>query len=262
MNRLNPHWYNFYVFKVPFTHNLYKSALYEFWWDDLVVPLNVAVMATVALLILLRLSEERTGFYFYFPLVIGLILTSYSNRIHEGCFLNVLIPAYLALSICFGIGVKALLDQSGSDRLRIMLLALAALQFAVLFYDPTLAIPKKTDRRAGDRFVESLKNIPGEVYVTGHCFIPAYAGKGSYAHSSAVYDILHCKDEPLVVKFKAGLRETFNAGRFAAVIVDDSLFDRFLKSDYFFSGKVWDDDSSFFPVTGYRTRPELLYKRK
>jgi len=62
------------------------------------------------------------------------------------------------------------------------ILALIIFQLIVIYYPPTLLWPTQADRDAGDRLVEMIKKVPGDVYIPAFPEYAVRAGKPWYAH--------------------------------------------------------------------------------
>ena len=90
----------------------------------------------------------------------GLLSASWFSRLHSGGYDNVLLPAYLGISLLSGLGI-ALADRDKCFW-RWTMPAAACLQLVLLAYLPAGHIPGEQDRLAGDRIVEQLREAEGE----------------------------------------------------------------------------------------------------
>ena len=57
-------------------------------------------------------------------------------------------------------------------------------------------VPSQQDRDAGDRFIATLRQLPGSVLVPTHPYYLRLAGLPTHASAIAIYDLSHAKDGP------------------------------------------------------------------
>jgi hypothetical protein len=142
------------------------------------------------------------------------------------------------------------------------LLLLCVAQFAVLAYKPWKQIPPARDRVAGEQIVASLKAVQGDVWVPRHPYLGAMAGKPWHAHELALQDVLRREELPQQHAFAEELHQARASRRFAVLVLDDETWvhDEFAPY-YKLMAKMFKDDEKdlFFPITGYYTRPGLVY---
>ncbi len=117
---------------------------------------------------------------------------SWVSRLHSGGWVNVLMPAHalLALVAALGVGLAGgaeFAKWNKSARVAAYLLALA--QFVVLIYNPARCVPTAGDLQEGRRLVRTVASLPGSVYVPCYGYLPARAGKRTFAHWQAVQDV-------------------------------------------------------------------------
>jgi 4-amino-4-deoxy-L-arabinose transferase-like glycosyltransferase len=257
-------WYWFWNFGLPATHHWNLKYLYAFWIDDLFLPLNIAVLSAIAVFFKINKNESQnktdTAFYLYF--LIGCLLDAWLLRLHYGGYLNALFPALLAIAILAPVGLakieKATEGKNGTTTLVYLVLLL---QFSVLIYNPANAIPTKQDEAGGRKFIETLKNINGEVFVPCHSYIPRLAGKKSYAHAVVIHDLFISKSH-WKEKVKRGLDSALSHHRFAAVIMNPEWHLPGLDKYYYKADKIFpDNDNSFYTVIG-KTRPDDIWLPK
>ncbi|MEW6743404.1 MAG: glycosyltransferase family 39 protein [Planctomycetota bacterium] len=205
---------------------------------------------------LVRGERPRMSRPFLALLGVGMLGCSWLGRLHAGGGFNVLLPAYAFLAIAFGCALAVFQERLG-PKLRAGLYAIGVLQFLLLIYDPAAQVPKESDRLAGHEFIDKMARLEGEIYVPSHGYLPLLAGKRPLAHEAAIADLVnHGGGEParrLADEFLRAVR----SHRFAAIIMDDTGIPWFEKF-YVTSGRIFDNDSVFFPVTGRHSRPELL----
>ena len=66
---------------------------------------------------------------------------------------------------------------------------LAAAQLALLLYNPVPLLPRDGQAEQGDRLIEIIRSVRGEVYLPFHSHYAEMAGKRSFAHIAALRQI-------------------------------------------------------------------------
>jgi 4-amino-4-deoxy-L-arabinose transferase-like glycosyltransferase len=272
-NQISDNWFQFYVFELPSQHPIIKQMVLSYWLHDLLQPLPIASMVSIFYGIQLFSGRKDRNFAFFAALAAGLIGASYLGRLHAGGYDNVLMPAYAAIAIFFGLGVNNILsllpaDSLPGDRALVSSAIESAvffaciLQFLLLAYNPLTQIPSKADRAAGDRLIQLIEPFDGEVFVPYHGYLPTLGGKQSYAHAMAISDVLSSKDKSVRAILTDDLREAFRDHYFAAIILDEPWMMEEIKPGYYYQETIFSSDDVFWPVTGMDVRPELIYLRE
>ena len=258
-------WYWFWNFGLPATHHWNWKYIYAFWTDDLFLSLAVAVIAVTAVFFKFNKEDnkpdkEKTYFYIYF--LAGCLLDSWLLRLHYGGYLNALFPAFLAIAMLAPIGLAKLEKSAeGKDNIKSLVYFALLLQFSVLIYNPAKAIPTKQDEADGRKFIETLGNIKGDVFVPCHSYIPRLAGKKSYAHAVVLHDLFISKSH-WKEKVRKELDSALSHQRFSAVIMNPEWHLPGLDKYYYKAGKIFPaGDNSFFTVIGH-TRPDDIWMPK
>ncbi|MFB3881490.1 MAG: glycosyltransferase family 39 protein [Armatimonadota bacterium] len=257
-------WYRYYVFDLPRQHEVDWGAAAGFWTSDMLSCVPVALAFSIFGIASLWRGDWRAA-WLWGAVLLGCMGVSWSGRAHSGGYNNVLIPAYAAISIVSAIGLEAALAATGATkraRVRAMgasaLLVLAAAQFARLAYDPREQIPTAADRRAGEGLVEVVRAIPGDVYLPYHGYLPVLAGKRSYAHAMAIWDVARGADQEATDKLLGEVTGAIREQRFGSVIVDSDVFGQPELGDAYVRGVIPYAGEEFYPVTGMRTRPKYV----
>lgn len=277
LHLLSAGWYTYYVFSLPSQHPWLIEAALTFWTWDMLRPLCFALVFGALALFLPQPKETEKPREFWFYVTIGMLGTSYLSRMHTGGTENVLMPAYAAVAILFGLGVYALVTFARNTRrearrlpLEPAVYAVCLIQFVWLRYDLRAQLPSPGSEAAGHALVKTLAAIPGDVYVADHGALSAMAGKKTYAHRMAVEDVLRGRDRHLADRLFTAFEDAVYERRFAAVVLDsmhfpgqpprdshwlrDSLRQRYTRQPPLLS-----DPAVLWPVTGGRTRPLILY---
>jgi hypothetical protein len=136
-------------------------------------------------------------------------------------------------------------------------------QFYLLIYNPIQQLPTQQDREAGDRFIQLLKSLDGQVLVFNHGYYSTLAGKAPFFSSTPFSDVV------------SGVRTPFSNNYLWRRKIAEDLYNQILQSrsiDYVIVDnrpEAWQpyylivnnnviDSDAFYPVTGARTRPQFL----
>lgn len=254
LNEVHHGWYVYYVFMMPARMQLIDPVSRDFWRQDILGPLAIASAMSLGYLLA---SVPRAGaarWSFYAALALGMIGSAWLSMLHAGAYDNNLIPAYAVISILFGLAVAV-----GDSR--VYPGALCVVQLLLLFYDPRQQLPSSRSREAGRQLVSLIAATPGDVLLPQHGYLAALAGKRSFAHSMAVYDVLRAGSPKDAARLVSRFHQAFANHQFGAVIVDrvDPWISEDLDRAYRRSGAAIGDGEAFWPVTGLRIRPEWVY---
>jgi 4-amino-4-deoxy-L-arabinose transferase-like glycosyltransferase len=266
LNRQSGGWFDFYVFELPKHHPIIGQLLRGFWIEDFLGPLALAMVFGSVYFFAPPVRARWRWLVVDAAFIGALIVAGYATRVRVGSYVNVVLPAYLGVALLFGLGVAALATRRSAEpaaRLAARwLLLLCITQFAVLAYKPWKQIPPARDRVAGEQIVASLKAVQGDVWVPRHPYLGAMAGKPWHAHELALQDVLRREELPQQHAFAEELHQAAASRRFAVLVLDDETWvhDEFAPY-YKLMAKMFKDDEKdlFFPITGYYTRPGLVY---
>lgn len=264
LNRVHDGWYVYYVFTVPANIQRIDSVSVDFWRQDILGPLAIASAMSGGYLLTALARPRTTRLSFYSLVALGMIGSSWLSRLHAGAYDNDLIPAYAVISILFGLAVvelEAVWHSHGLRNFRVYTSALSLVQLFLLFYDPRQQVPTARSRETGNQLVSLMAAVPGDVFLPQHGYLPALAGKQTFAHSMAVYDITRAGNAADRDRLLNEFHQAVVDRKFGAVIVDrvDPWFSEDLARAYRRSGHLVSDAEIFWPVTGLRTRPEWIY---
>jgi len=254
-------WFRYYVWDLPSGHPLVKASIGGFWTDDLFPAYAIAGMAGAWYLLARPRANRGVAFYLLFGG--GLVAGAWAGRLHDGGWSNVLIPAFAALSIFFGLGFSTAWAEAcaGDDtrsrtRRAAFVVAVAAAQLLVLAYDPRHVLPKRGDALAGQGFVERLRAVDGDVFVPDHAWYARLAGKRVWAHRMAIDDVLRGDPTGEGPALVLAIRRAIETRRWSAIVLDDDFFEDVATASYRYVRPPFDpDDSWLFPVTGIHVRP-------
>ena len=202
---------------------------------------------------------------FYLLLTSGLVTSAWLSRLHAGAHENVLIPAHAAAALLLGLFLgRCSTGESarGPGRLPAHVVILLFVQFGVLLADPRRMLPSAGDASLGRLLVHRIASVPGDVWLPQHGYLGALAGKQTYAHSMAIYDIIRAGSPADRDRLVEEVRGNLAQRRFDLIIADrvDTWLREDLNKAYEPVGTVFPSSSGFWPLTGLRLRPEVVYR--
>lgn len=267
LNRQSGGWFNFYVFDLPRDHPVIGQLLRGFWIEDFVGPLGLALVIGAAHFFIAPVRPRWRALALDLGLVVGLVLTGYATRIRVGSYINVALPAYLGLSVLLGLGLATLWTQRRADspasrRAEGFVALLLVAQFALLAYKPWQLLPTPADRAAGEQIVESLKRVPGPVWVPRHPYLAELAGKPTFAHELALQDVLRSGLSQQSDLLRAEIQAAARARRFDLLVLDDETWVHHEFAPYYrHAAEMFAANESglFWPKSGFVTRPDFVW---
>jgi hypothetical protein len=269
MNHASAGWYTYYVFALLSQQTQWlPQEFVTFWKDDLLVHIPIAIL--FATFFLVRPKQDRLSLMQWLSILVGALAGSFFTRVKIGGYDNVLLPAYAVLSILFGLGLDTLLktiEQLHDDyrgRLEVLIHIACLVQLVMLVYNPFAQIPTKADLEAGDQLVKMLAGVKGPVFLTDHSYLPALAGKQTYANNSAIWDVLRGNQQTTgKTLLTEDLDNAIRQQTFDEIIIDSDLDLYWCCTDidqtYTRVGEVFQDSTVFYTVTGDKKRPTYIY---
>jgi hypothetical protein len=107
-----------------------------------------------------------------------------------------------------------------------------------------------------------MSQIPGEVLMPYHSFLPTLAGKKSHAHHQAISDIMVGDDGSVKDQLYVQITQAIGRQRFDALIIDSPWFPKLTDKYYRPDRMLFDHADVFWTVTGMRTNPQIIYVPK
>jgi hypothetical protein len=187
-------WARVYLFDLPRLHGFSDFWVTSFWTSSLLPRITLPVLMSPLFVVggLLR-GDRRTAAFFTMSglTMVGL---AWLARVNRGASSTTLLPAFAMFAILFGAGLYEglrLLEGDGIQRhvFQGYLLALCVLQFAVLAYNPRLAVPYRSDAWASQRLVDKIASLPGRVLAPGFGTYLRQAGRPAQAYRVPVEEI-------------------------------------------------------------------------
>jgi hypothetical protein len=266
LDRASHGWFLHYVLDIARAHRPEPGRLVASLGHDL-LPLGLA-LAIGALYFSPGGAPRRGGRAFFGLLALGMIGSSAALRSYRGGFTNVLLTATASIALLFGLGLHAAIDRArgapaAARRRGGSAIALAAIaQLALLAWDPRAQIPSRADRAAGDDAVRRLRAMPGAVLVPSHPYLLALAGRPMHVHEMAFTDAVPGRAGVIESSLMLAWRDSIARRAWSVIVLDSPdpawLIDP-IRRAYRPQGSVMRDGSSFFTVTGARTRPDRIW---
>jgi hypothetical protein len=263
-------WYSFYTIDLlgQQTDWLSRDVILGFWTKDLFRHYAVTIFISLAGLFLL-FRRNRGEFWKWFSLLAGAVLCSFLARIKSGGYDNVLLPAVAAFSVLLGIGWSRL--TAGLTRIPALarslvvfaLMVVAGYQYYHLRFNPADQIPTPSNYQAGEDFIDYVSQIPGEVYIPYHTYYAAMAGKQSFAHQSALWDVLRGqtpnRGKDVLIR---SISDAVRNRRFNIIILDGAGEWNFLyglDANYSPQAEIIPPSSAPVPLTGWQISPQTVF---
>lgn len=213
-------------------------------------------------------GEIRQKTWFFWLLAGSLVVTSWIGRLNQGGYLNAFMPAYAAIALLLGLGIGEGSRNSG-DRpsvqtamKAVVVPSMAAVQLFSMFYAPVHQIPTQSDVQAGLEFVSRIRACPGDVYVPFHTYLAELAGKKGYAGWIEMAELrgqFGGEEDRLWKEVRDEIRQALESRSLAAIVQDNVPFGDVVSPQYRLVGRVFSASNVFWPVTGWRVRPESIY---
>jgi hypothetical protein len=260
-------WYSYYAFDLPRQHRIVARLWLDFWKVDLMAPLACACLG--ALFVIAGPSGlAREVRALWGAALIGVLLASWSSRLHDGGWTNVLMPTYAVLSALFAIAMQrvctlaAQLRSPARNQTVMFAQLVAAIQLALLLFDPRKVVPSEQDEAAGWKIVSALRAARGDVFVPTHSYLSVMAGKRPHLHEMAMRDLERARPSAVTSALTGEVERALRERRWAVVVTDNDFFPRAIAANYVRVGPMIEEPLAFYPVSGARTRPSWLFVPK
>ncbi len=269
-NQVTDGWYSYYTIDLMRDQLWIYYAFITFWSEDFFIHLPIAGIFGLVFFVNIY-HTDRIKFYQWLALFLGAFFGSFLTRVKVGGYDNVLLPLFAIMSILFGMGLNELLYKKGiplslggSWSANIVLFA-CLIQFTIVMYNPFAQIPGSSDRTAGNELLGLITSVEGDVFLPDHAYLSRLAGKSTYAHEGAIWDVLRGGDSNLGKEILSDdLNRAIQQQKFDVIILDTdwNVCCKEINNYYTLSGNVFDDEDVFYTVTGRRIRPTFIYTAK
>lgn len=266
-------WFRYYVFEVPGRHDSawkeWQLFLHKTLWEPMPVALAFALgtLGSGALVGRWRLA-------FYGGTLAVAWIHAFTGMLHNGGYLNALIPFCAFLAVLVGIGLGFVLGWETTERGR-RFQAIAAgvvlLQFGMLVYDQREYVPRARDRRTAAAVVDRWRQR-GDMHSFGFGYYEMLAGKGEiHAQTMALSDVFKTGDRTRTDPLLADIDATLRSGRYPIIVHDESL-DRLLppevgqslRRNYRADGTLFQqgEEDRDWPRTAFGCRPNQIWVKR
>lgn len=269
-------WFLYYVAEVPLAHHMIASEALRFWTRDMLRLAPATAVGAAGLFLAWRVRSQPAGdrtpsdqVWFLGPVWVAMVGAAWSGRVHSGGFDNVLLPALAITAVLLGIGLAWLLkapDNRTRTARRPWLAGVAALavlgQFGLVAYNPANELPRRSDATRVAELEAVLRQLPGPVYLPGHGWYLARAGRPTGAQSAAMADVLRGPDGAAKSKLRADLEGKIHRRWFGSVVVDSISALSYLPADfghYYCRSRSVYAHGRLIPLIGTRTGPLTVW---
>ena len=230
MNRATDGWYWIYVFQVHQQHDTNTDRfVHSFGLELGHFPAMTAVILAGLVAVLIRRHElprsARSFLYWAFLFACGTVIGAIGWAT-QWAHWNAYIPAMTFGGVAAGCAVVVLAETLGTSSAAVAALAIAV-NLVVARWSPTPFIPTEADRVAGDKLVERLAAVPGDIFIPSHPWYAHLAGKRTFTHRMGILDVTYegAGKKPLPPRARVvdGLTDGLRRARFDAVILDDKV---------------------------------------
>jgi 4-amino-4-deoxy-L-arabinose transferase-like glycosyltransferase len=268
LNQASAGWYTYYVFQLQFQQTEWMPlAMVSFWKDDLLAHLPMNILF-VMFFFIGRPHRSRFRLNLWLSILVGALAGTFLTRVKVGGYDNVLLPAYAVICILFGLGLNAAFEAADQllvehrGRIALLIQVACLTQLVILYYNPYAQIPTRADLNAGYEIVNLISQLKGNVFLPDHGYLAMLAGKTSYAHHSAMWDVLR-EDRQTVGKalLRNDLHNAISGEVFDVIVLDPdwNYCCREINKYYTKAGELFQDESVFYPVTGWKRRSTYIY---
>ena len=255
------------------THSLYRHLQPLAWMAAMALIASLAVRSRSllgqrsdrgrALPAILRWRQGRElGVCYELMAAAGLLIAAWFSRLHTGGYLNVLMPAYAGCALIGGLAF-ARMRRFGALA-AVLAVVLVLVQFAQLLAIPNHALPHRSVRTAGAELMTRLRLLPGPVLVLAHPWYATLAGKGSFAQSDAIFEVLRSNDPRGSTYMRHELANSLDRYRIQAVVLDHPppawLAPQLDREFVLQSGQI--TATVLRPPSDLRSGPTFLYLRR
>ena len=191
-------WYLYYCFTMVFLKPTVRMdyKVFDFIQSFIFPYTSGAALSGLFVIPFLFLHGKKERSLLWLVILSGVFVTSYLAKANIGGVNNVVIPTFAILSLLFGMGLAEISTKLQAKPARARAIAeiffciLAVLQLVQIIYNPSVAMPPFEDYLTGSKALKFVKKFDGNVYLPNSSVL-LMAGKKSFAHPSAIWDVLH-----------------------------------------------------------------------
>lgn len=275
MDLASDDWFRYYVFEVARKHATDWTEWHRFFVETFWQPMPITLAFAIFALACGALRGGRAVLFFYASLLFLTWVHAFSGMIHNGGYLNALIPYCALLSLLAGVAIGWITKQEVTGRvlrrLQAVGVGLLMLQLGMLIYDQRPAIPRRRDVATGKLMIDRWRRARaqhGPVLSLGFGYYGMLAGDPEiHAHTMALSDIFKTADPKYTVPLTEDLQRVLQSRRYRTIIRDESFslvpgnFDQTLRTTYRQQGALFEpgEDDRVWPPTAFHCRPNELW---
>jgi hypothetical protein len=251
-------WFFYHVFRIASGDPVEAGRLFRYLGPELIGGMGgLMVMGTAAAIIFLRRAGWRTiRERPWLVMILIAIVVSGVGRSSVGGNLNNLMPVYAFLCLA-----PALFWREWRPPSSAVVAIFVIAQFGLGIYNPLRYIPTAEMRQSGDRLIQKIAAIDGEVWVMMHPYYAVLAGKEPSAQMATLWYVHEWQGLP----FPEDMAERIRARYYAAIISDETLFEtdpdlQSLILDYYSPAERLDASFSPLAPVGFPVRPMIVYQ--
>ncbi len=243
INTSNNGWLFYYLFELPQNHHLSIYSSLTFWLNDILKPLGIALLIGLFYLFGRQKGKISKNEAFYFITFLSFLLGSWIARSNIGGAGNTLIPAYLIISVLFGLGINRAMvfiekNYTNQKSMQSYILIIILFQFIILVYNPFSLVPTENHKNSTDQIINEIEKTTGEVFIPSHNYLSLLSGKKPYMNTFAFYEFagayggaaLPLGDEILMEIKNALVRKDFDL--IITDLTDQDFFTNNLQENY------------------------------
>ncbi|MEE2925503.1 MAG: hypothetical protein VX619_12045 [bacterium] len=254
-------WYSYYIFQLASEHKWITHRYWSFFTDDVLLWFFPAIIViAMGIRNNLRLLNSPICLF-----AVGLFVCAYLSRLHNGGYVNVLMPAHLAIAIFTS---RAMYEVFKTEKfgLHVVVCCLILCQMCICLYNPSVYLPNQADLLANREVVKLIKKSYGPVWVPYHSYLAYKAEKPRHAHILAMVDVKQSDREGASINLENELQKKIQDQLFSLIILDEwdryGMAEAFLSDKYEKVGILFNDKHTMLPKSGYRTRPQWIFLPK
>jgi hypothetical protein len=220
-------WSTYFLLEMPARHGWRWDLVEEVLVDEPLHFLALLVLAAGGAVVLFRRHRREAAAPL--GLLLAALAVGCTQRLRQGGFVNVLIPAHAALVWFAAIGVAAAVRSSRPVALGAT--ALALLQCGLLLYDPRVHVPSERARANAEHLAAVLHDLDGPLLAPSHSYTLLRTGKREAPDGTALWDLDRDAAGP-GSPLRAQLLARLQQGHYRALLLDDPGYAPIVQAHY------------------------------
>jgi Glycosyltransferase family 87 len=220
LNHISDGWYAFYTQWLPRHHPLDSASLAGFFVRDLgryMLPALLLIAWTVRGNLHDLWSSFRGNFLL--SCTLGVFIAAAAGRFHAGGSANSTLPLYAWFTVLFALALhQQLASAEDQQSASLKFVALAALQFLVMFAPPSHFLPTRAATQEARRFLQQVAAYPGDIYVVDAAADLDPAHKANFANGVAAWDVVRAGDSAASRALIADLQQAIRHRSYTALL--------------------------------------------